>query len=226
MKKQITKARNQPKQQRERRERPQYRDRVPPQQHQQQQMDLITPADPRPSKKQSIPTNLLAPFGKFPVLPSINPLNMPVSAKDMLKMPSPQELRGLQVKAELNKLGPAPLSYARLLELDQTNTMEVDDGQEAGRLLFRDRFDRIQKARPAVPMVLLNAQKRMEKGGLFNEPNQREESKSGLKEHSERKYPVNKKRKQMLLARQKKRARLTHRNLKAFEKENAGDGDE
>jgi len=54
---------------------------------------------------------------------------MPVSLKDMLKMPSPQELRGLHVKSELNKLGAAPRSYALLLEMADENAMEVDDGR-------------------------------------------------------------------------------------------------
>jgi hypothetical protein len=73
--------------------------------------------------------NLLAQFGKNPVMPHTNPTNMPVSAKDMLKMPSPQELRGLHVKSELNKLGPAPKSYALLLEMTEDNAMEIDDGR-------------------------------------------------------------------------------------------------
>jgi len=62
-------------------------------------------------------------------MPHTNPTNMPVSLKDMLKMPSPQELRGLHVKSELNKLGVAPRSYALLLEMADENAMEVDDGR-------------------------------------------------------------------------------------------------
>jgi hypothetical protein len=73
--------------------------------------------------------NLLAAFGKHPVMPHTNPTNMPVSARDMLKMPSPQELRGLHVKSELNKLGPAPKSYAALLEMADGDNMEIDDGR-------------------------------------------------------------------------------------------------
>ena len=85
-------------------------------------------------------------------MPSLNPTNMPISARDMLKMPSPNDLLGLQVKAELNKLEPAPTAYAKLLEMDNSQSMDIDDvGNETARLLIRDRFDKIEKARQAVP---------------------------------------------------------------------------
>jgi hypothetical protein len=47
--------------------------------------------------------------------------------------------------------------------------MEIDDGTDHARLLIRDRFDKIEKARPAIPKVLLNAQTKLEKSGLVDQ---------------------------------------------------------
>jgi len=54
--------------------------------------------------------------------------------------------------------------------------MDIDDGTDHGRLLIRDRFDKIEKARPAIPKVLLNAQTKLEKSGLVDQlPGQSQE---------------------------------------------------
>ena len=121
---------------------------------------------PKPEQKarqeyKPIQLDLLAPFGKNRILPIGNPTGMPISNKDMLKMPSPQELRGLQVKAELNKLGPAPPSYARLLEMSveaAADKMEIDTTDNSERQLIRDRFEKIEKAKPSIHPSLLRAQ--------------------------------------------------------------------
>jgi len=61
------------------------------------------------------------------------------------------------VKAELNKLGPAPTAYGRLLELSMSVSMDIDTAAEEGRLLIRERFDKIEKAKPAIHPSLLRA---------------------------------------------------------------------
>ena len=65
------------------------------------------------------------------------------------------------MKAELNKLGPAPPSYARLLEMSveaAADKMEIDTTENSERQLIRDRFDKIEKAKPAIHPSLLRAQ--------------------------------------------------------------------
>jgi len=46
--------------------------------------------------------------------------------------------------------------------------MEVDEvPDQEGRLLLRDRFEKIERARPAIPHVLLKAQSKLDSTGLF-----------------------------------------------------------
>jgi len=116
--------------------------------------------------------DLLAPFGKHHSLPISNPLGMPISNKEMRNIPSVDELIGLKIIAEINKLGPAPRAYSALLQMaekDSNNAMEVDEGvpDQPGRLLIRERFEKIERARPAIPQVLLKAQEKLDQSGLF-----------------------------------------------------------
>lgn len=46
--------------------------------------------------------------------------------------------------------------------MDNNQSMDIDEGQDRGRVLIRDRFEKVEKARPAVPRVLWNAHKRQE----------------------------------------------------------------
>ena len=97
--------------------------------------------------------DLLAPFGKNHSLPVINPLGMPISNKEMRNIPSVDELIGLKIIAEINKLGPAPRAYSALLQMAEKdgNAMEVDQVDQQGRVLIRERFEKIERARPAIP---------------------------------------------------------------------------
>eukprot|EP00347_Sterkiella_histriomuscorum_P022034 403331919 len=64
-------------------------------------------------------------------------------AKALVKLPDEAQLKTLQVKAELNKLGEAPRAYLDKLEFD---SMQVDN--HPGRLTLDSRFNKIQGARP------------------------------------------------------------------------------
>ena len=63
-------------------------------------------------------------------------------------MPDDSELKGLQIKAELNKLGEPSQSYARHLKEMCVNPNASSFG-DSGRILLADRFRQIQGARPA-----------------------------------------------------------------------------
>lgn len=68
-------------------------------------------------------------------------------------MPSEKELKGLQVKAELDKLGDAPRIYSEKIKAD--SDMDVDQhktSSNAGHIHISDRFDKIQNAKRILPM--------------------------------------------------------------------------
>ena len=95
------------------------------------------------------------------------------------------------MKAELNKLGPAPSAYARLLEMSVASgdKMDIDTTEDSGRILIRDRFDKIERAKPAIHPSLLRAQASLSKQSLFgnketpraNPPTKKEEGEGGVK---------------------------------------------
>ena len=67
------------------------------------------------------------------------------------------ELKGLQVKAELNKLGAPPRSFSEYLLMDPSNASKKDGmedcsvlGGNSERMKISERFSRIERARPAV----------------------------------------------------------------------------
>ena len=73
------------------------------------------------------------------------------------------ELKGLQVKAELNKLGAPPRSFSQYLSLDPAANDAMEDCVALGdnRMSLTDRFARIEMARPAVHPVTINLARRL-----------------------------------------------------------------
>lgn len=110
---------------------------------------------------------MLGSFGKKYSMPINNPLGMPISNKDMRKMPKPEELLGLKIIAEINKLGPAPRAYSSLLEMAENSSMDIDEGGDSNRQLLSKRFEKIEKALPSIPKAILFAQDKLDKTGLF-----------------------------------------------------------
>lgn len=83
----------------------------------------------------------------------------------LTKMHDEDELKGLQVKAELNKLGAPPRSFSEYLSLDPA--VVASEGMEDcaalgdNRSTLSDRFNRIEMARPAVHPVTINLARRL-----------------------------------------------------------------
>ena len=92
-------------------------------------------------------------LGKNVILPVPNPTGNPYHKTfQSAKINDQKELQGLQVKAELTKLGNPPRSYSELLMLAETN-VEMVDRQAPSRPLLGERFAKIEKARPSVQHV-------------------------------------------------------------------------
>lgn len=65
--------------------------------------------------------------------------------------PTESQLKALQVKAELNKLGDAPRAYLEKLQLSES--MSIDNSVHGGsKLSLNERFEKIQGARISNPM--------------------------------------------------------------------------
>ena len=87
----------------------------------------------------------------------------------MSKVNDENELKGLQVKAELDKLGAAPRSYSEYLSLDPSAPVEsaadaMEDCATLGagkRPSITDRFAKIERARPAVHPVTIQLARRL-----------------------------------------------------------------
>ena len=74
-----------------------------------------------------------------------NPCGIPYKHS---RIPDANELKGLQVKAELSKLGNAPRSYSE--HLTRTKENAITTLGEAGKLTIANRFAKIEKARPNI----------------------------------------------------------------------------
>lgn len=66
------------------------------------------------------------------------------------KIHDQNELKGLQVKAELNKLGNPSRSYSELLLLDKAEDQSMNGSHVNERPLIGDRFAKLEKARASV----------------------------------------------------------------------------
>lgn len=99
-------------------------------------------------------------LGKNIVMPVPNPTGNPYEQPDLRKMRDESELKGLQVKAELNKLGAPPRSFSEYLLLDPMDGAKNDMedcallGQPT-RMTLSERFGRVERARPAVHPVTI-----------------------------------------------------------------------
>ena len=90
-------------------------------------------------------------LGKNTILPIPNPTGNPYQKvyRDA-KIHDEGELKGLQVKAVLNKLGEIPRSYSELITLAESDNVEMGEGASSTRPKLGDRFAKIEKARPSV----------------------------------------------------------------------------
>lgn len=95
-------------------------------------------------------------IGKKMLLPIPNPTGNPYVRPDLSKVNDPTELRNLQVKAELNKIGVPSRSFSEYLLLDPKAA--ADDGQmsdcsvlgSAKRPTLNERFGRIEHAKKSL----------------------------------------------------------------------------
>jgi hypothetical protein len=85
----------------------------------------------------------------------------------MKKLPELTMLKGLQVKAELSKLGEAPRAYSEYLlhsDADPEDTTMIDTStrNNSKRMRLSERFSRIEGARPALPQFAVNLTRRLQ----------------------------------------------------------------
>jgi len=69
------------------------------------------------------------------------------------------------VKAELSKLGDAPRSYSELLQASVDNMVldhEMNEVSQTGRLWISERFEKVEKAKPAVSHQVINLSKKLQ----------------------------------------------------------------
>ena len=76
-------------------------------------------------------------------------------------------LKGLQVKAELSKLGVAPRAYSEYLLKDEadpedTNMVDTSVYNNSKRLRMFERFAKIESARPALPQFAVNLTRKLQ----------------------------------------------------------------
>lgn len=92
-------------------------------------------------------------LGKNTILPIPNPTGNPYqkSYRDA-KIHDQGELKGLQVKAVLNKLGEVPRSYSELITLGDAENVEMSlaNLSVSNRPRLGDRFAKIEKARQSI----------------------------------------------------------------------------
>jgi len=93
-------------------------------------------------------------LAKNTILPIPNPTGNPYQKvyRDA-KIHDEGELKGLQVKAVLNKLGEVPRSYSELITLnkdDENVEMAMANLSVSNRVTIGDRFAKIEKARQSI----------------------------------------------------------------------------
>ena len=99
-------------------------------------------------------------LGKNMVLPVPNPTGNPYDRPHTAKINDEVELKGLQVKAELDKLGAPSRSFSEylLLETGAANDNQMQDCEALGtdkKMSLSERFGKIERARPAVPPITI-----------------------------------------------------------------------
>lgn len=100
-------------------------------------------------------------------MPVQNPTGNPYANSSMKKLPELTMLKGLQVKAELSKLGEAPRAYSEYLlhsDADPEDTTMIDTStrNNSKRMRLSERFSRIEGARPALPQFAVNLTRRLQ----------------------------------------------------------------
>ena len=95
-------------------------------------------------------------IGPNTILPVQNPTGNPYANSNVKKLPEVSMLKGLQVKAELSKLGEAPRAYSEYLthgdaDPEDTNMADLSVRNNSKRMRVSDRFAKIEGARPALP---------------------------------------------------------------------------
>ena len=101
-------------------------------------------------------------LGKNMILPVPNPTGNPYDRPSFAKINDVNELKGLQVKAELDKLGKPSRAFSEYLLLEnetveETNQMEdcTTLGSPAKTMTINERFGRIERARPALHPITI-----------------------------------------------------------------------
>ena len=110
--------------------------------------------------------------------------------------------------------------------------MDIDTTEESGRILIRDRFDKIERAKPSIHPSLIRAQQQLSKQTLFgntsktNEtpraktPSKKEEGEGGVKMGRTKAQDTLNKKKLLAQKLKKRGAKLTTRNLTTFKNQN------
>jgi hypothetical protein len=106
-------------------------------------------------------------IGPNTILPVPNPTGNPYINSQIKKLPEVSMLKGLQVKAELSKLGVAPRAYSEYLLKDEadpedTNMVDTSVYNNSKRLRMFERFAKIESARPALPQFAVNLTRRLQ----------------------------------------------------------------
>lgn len=118
-------------------------------------------------------------LSKNMVLPIPNPTGNPYGRPSLSKFNDEKELQGLQVKAELEKLGKPSRSFSEYLLLDPSESKnEMEDCQALGspqRMTMNERFARIERARPAVHPMTITLARRL-KTAMINNNSQKQSS--------------------------------------------------
>ena len=101
------------------------------------------------------------------MLPISNPTANPYPNSTLKKLPEISLLKGLQVKAELSKLGEAPRAYSEYLlygntDPEDTTMADTTSRNNSKRMRISDRFLRVEGARPALPQFAVNLTRRLQ----------------------------------------------------------------
>lgn len=106
-------------------------------------------------------------LGPNTILPVANPTGNPYANNILKKLPELNMLKGLQVKAELAKLGEAPRAYSEYLshtnaDPEDTTMAETNARNNSKRMRLSERFSSIEGARPALPQFAVNLTRRLQ----------------------------------------------------------------
>ena len=106
-------------------------------------------------------------IGPNTIMPIANPTGNPYQNSQIRRLPEINQLKGLQVKAELSKLGEPPRAYSEYLVSDQqdpedTTMIDTTTKNNSKRIRITERFQRIENAKPALPPIAVNLTRRLQ----------------------------------------------------------------